>query len=186
MKYFGNCNLLFDWDIVVKQLKTIKPAHTGPDNSLEDLEFVKAFSSIIKIWNKNNIDLLKNGGTNNWDIYLPGVNFEKSIIKKFEDYVNADSIFSWISNIHPGCMSHWHWDASNKESFFETIPNLVRYCCFIMKPTPGHVFMIEDYAFSNSNQGDVWKWNDRKAWHGGVNYGFEEKYMFHFIGKSRE
>jgi len=82
-------------------------------------------------------------------------------------------------------MAHWHWDSSGKEEVFDKIPNMVRYCCFIMQPQPGHVFMTDNKAFAYSNQGDVWQWDDRKLCHGGVNFGFDEKYMFHFIGPSR-
>jgi hypothetical protein len=186
MKYIGNTKNIINWDKILKDLEITDPAHTGPDNSLADPSFVESFKEILSKWNKVEIKTTSEGGTNNWDMYLPEISFDKEIVDKFGNYVNADSLFTWISNIHPGCMSHWHWDASNKESMFETIPNLVRYCCFIMHPQPGHVFMVEDRAFSNSGQGDVWQWDDRKLWHGGVNYGFTEKYMFHFIGKKRQ
>jgi hypothetical protein len=185
MKYIGNTGDLIDWDLIVDQLYGQPPSHTGPDNSLKDPSNIVGFQEILDNWNSVGVKTVKDGGTNNWDMYLPGVNFNAKAVEDFCNYVNADATFAWIANIHPGCMAHWHWDTSGKEDLFDKIPNMVRYCCFITKPTHGHVFMTDNKAFAYCNQGDVWQWDDRKQWHGGVNFGFEEKYMFHFIGPAR-
>jgi len=185
MKYIGNTGDLIDWNSVISTLEGQPPAHTGPDNSLEHPEGIVGFQEIRDKWDAAGIKTVKEGGTNNWEMYLPGLNFDKSVVDNFCNYVNADVTFAWISNIHPGCMSHWHWDTSGKEDMYDLVPNMVRYCCFINRPEFGHVFMTEETAFSYSPQGDVWQWPDRKLWHGGVNFGLSEKYMFHFIGPSR-
>jgi len=185
MNFIGNTGKLIDWDSVTNQLKGQEPAHTGPDNSIERPEDIVGFEEILNNWNKAGVKTVKQGGSNNWDMYLPNVNFDIAVVDKFSDFVNCDMMFAWIANIHPGNMAHWHWDTSGKEDYFDSIPNLVRYCCFIMKPQPGHVFLSDSEAFSYSTQGDVWQWPDRKMWHGGVNFGFEEKYMLHYIGTTR-
>jgi hypothetical protein len=185
MKYIGNTNSLIDWDAVVAHLRTQQPAHTGPDNSLADPSSIVGFQEILDKWNAVGVKTVSQGGTNNWDMFVPRTNFDYKVVDIFSNYVNADVTFAWIANIHPGCMAHWHWDSSGKEEVFDKIPNMVRYCCFIMKPQPGHVFMTDNKAFAYSTQGDVWQWDDRKLCHGGVNFGFDEKYMFHFIGPAR-
>jgi hypothetical protein len=186
MKYIGNTGNLIDWHSIVNQIRGQPPAHTGPDNSLANPDNIAGLQEIVNKWNSVGVKTVSEGGTNNWDMYLPGKNFDHRVVDEFCNFVNADVSFAWIANIHPGCMAHWHWDTSGKEEeLFEKIPNMVRYCCFIMKPQPGHVFMTDDHAFAYTAQGDVWQWTDRKQWHGGVNFGFDEKYMFHFIGPSR-
>lgn len=185
MKYIGNTKNLIDWDSVIYSLKDQKPSHTGPDNSMDSPEGIVGFQEILDNWESVGVKPVRDGGTNNWDMFIPGVNFDREIVEKFCDFVNADVTFAWIANIHPGCMAHWHWDTSGKEDVYDEIPNMVRYQCFINKPHPGHVFMAEDISFSNNAQGDVYQWPDRKLWHGGVNFGFEEKYTFHFIGPKR-
>jgi hypothetical protein len=185
MIYIGNTKNIIDWDSIVDSLKGQPPAHTGPDNSLADPDSIVGFQKILDQWNSVGVKTLTEGGTNNWNVYLPGKNFDNTVIEKFCDFVGADVTVAWIANIIPGCMAHWHWDTSGKEDVFDSIPNMVRYCCFIMKPQPGHVFMTNEYVFSYTSQGDVYEWADRKMWHGGVNFGFEEKYMFHFIGPKR-
>jgi len=186
MKYVGNTGNLINWDEVIEQLRGQPPAHTGPDNSMSDPDNIVGFKEILDNWNKAGVKKLSEGGTNNWDMYLPSKNFDQTVVDKFSEIVQADVLFAWISNIHPGCMAHWHWDTSSKEDYFNSVPNMVRYCCFINKPTYGHVFMTSDLAFAYSNQGDIFEWPSRKLWHGGVNFGFEEKYTFHFLGPSRK
>jgi len=156
MKYIGNTGQSIDWDEIVSSLRGQTPAHTGPDNSLADPDNIVGFKEILDNWNRVGVKTVKEGGTNNWDMYLPEKNFDSSIVKKFCDIVEADVTFAWIANIHPGCMAHWHWDTSGKEDIFDSIPNMVRYCCFIMKPQPGHVFMTAGNAFAYTNQGDIY------------------------------
>lgn len=185
MKFIGNTNQIINWDNVVEHLRGQPPAHTGPDNSLANLQDITGVDEILTNWANAGIKTVGEGGSNNWDMYFPNTNFDNKVVEQFNDYVGCDVMFAWIANIHPGNMAHWHWDTSGKEDYFDSIPNLVRYCCFIMKPQPGHVFMTPNQAFSYSEQGDVWQWPDRKMWHGGTNFGFDEKYMFHYIGTTR-
>lgn len=184
MKYIGNINDIIDWDSVIREIKERPANHTGPDNSLADHSGIVGFQEILDKWNSVGVKTVKEGGTNNWDMYL--LDFNKYVVDTFSDYVNADVMFAWIANIHPGNMAHWHWDTSSKEDMFDAIPNIVRYCCFVTDYVPGHVFMTANHAFSNYHKGDVWQWPDRKLWHGGVNFGLEEKYMMHFIGVTRK
>lgn len=185
MKYVGNTGNSIDWKSIVDSLKNQPPANTGPDNSLADPDNIVGFQEILDKWNSVRVRTVSEGGTNSWDMYYPGTNFDRSVVDKFCDIVGADVTVAWIANLHPGCMAHWHWDTSGKEDVFDAIPNMVRYCCFVMEPHPGHAFMTEDHIFAYSNYGDIYQWPDRKMWHGGVNFGFEEKYMFHFIGPKR-
>ena len=185
MIYIGNTGPLINWDAIIDELSSREPEHTGPDNSLEVPDGIVGLSEIRAAWDSVGVKPLKEGGTNNWDMYLPGYNFSATAVEQFSNFVNADVISAWISNIHPGCMAHWHWDTSGKELVFDSMPNLVRYCGFITDPQPGHVFMAEGTAFAYRSKGEVWKWPDRKMWHGGVNFGLGEKYMFHYIGTSR-
>jgi hypothetical protein len=185
MKYIGNTGTLINWDIIIESLKGQSPAHTGPDNSLEDPDNMIGFQEIVDKWNSVGVKTLSQGGTNNWEMYLPIENFDKSVVDTFSNYVSANTLFAWIANIHPGCMAHWHWDTSSKEDIFDNIPNIVRYSCFITKPHPGHVFMTSDNVVGYVDQGDIYQWPDRKTWHGGINFGFEEKYTLHFIGTQK-
>ena len=186
MKYIGNTGNVINWQRVVDNLATMTPAHTGPDNSLGDESIVDGFK-IEKLWKDAGVKSVSAGGSNQWDMFVINNHFDKSIVDKFCNFVNADVTHCWISRLEPGNMAHWHWDTSSisQQSEFDKIPNIVRYCCFISKPQPGHVFMIEDHCFYNQEQGAVWQWPSRTSWHAGTNFGFENKYLFNFFGPAR-
>lgn len=185
MKFFGNTKDLINWTDLIAELETKDPAYIGPDNSFKDYEDIVGQTEIVENWNRVGVKTVTQGGTNNWGMYIPGLQFDNKIIEDFSNFVNADPTFAWIARITPGNMAHWHWDTSSKADYFDSIPNMVRYCCFIEPPQSGHVFLTEDKAFYKEEQGNIWQWPDRKMWHGGVNFGFTNKYMLHFFGPSR-
>ena len=185
MKYVGNTGNLIDWESVIDDLKKSDPAHTGPNNSVSDPSEIVGMEDLMNKWTKAGVKTVEEGGTNRWDMFFPGQQFSADVVSKFCDFVNADATAAWIARITPGNMAHWHWDTSSHENEFNAIPNMVRYCCFIMKSQPGHVFMTEEGAYCNQEQGSVYQWPSRTMWHGGLNCGMTEKYMFHFFGPAR-
>jgi hypothetical protein len=155
------------------------PGYVGPRHSKDD--DIIGIQEMDRLWSKAGHVLISDGGTGGWDMFFPDKHFDKTIVTKFANFVNADPIDCWISRIHPGNMTPWHWDCNDKEDEYMKL-NISRFTCHISKPQPGHAVMIADKCLYFQDQGNTWKWPARTSWHGGVNCGFSPKYLFNFSG----
>jgi hypothetical protein len=183
LKYLGNTQQLINWQSVVEDLKNTKPGYVGPRHSKNDN--IIGIREMAKKWKEAGHKLIADNGTSGWDMFFPKQHFDESIVTGFSDFVNADVISCWISVIHPGNMTPWHWDCNDNEEEYQKIKNIIRVTCNISKPQVGHVSMVEDECLYFQEQGNVWQWPDRTSWHGGINCGLTPKYLFNFFGVLR-
>lgn len=182
IEFVGNCSHIIDWQEVVDDLTNQTPGYIGPRHREDDP--IKGISDIALLWKNAGYKLLHENGTAGWDMFFPNVNFSESIVNKFSEFVGINPINAWISRVNPGMVAPWHWDANDNEEEYETIVGIKRFSCHISKPSPGHVFIVEDHCFYDQKQGDVYLWPSRKSWHGGANCGLVPKYLFNIFGNT--
>jgi len=178
-KFVGNTNTIIDWDHVINVIKDLSPGYVGPRHSKDD--DIVGIREMSMLWDKAGFKLLKDGGTAGWDMFFPDTHFDRNIVTLFAKFVNVEPIDCWISRIHPGNMTPWHWDCNDKEDEYSKLKTS-RFTCHISKPQVGHITMVEDKCFYFQEQGNVWEWPARTSWHGGINCGLEPKYLFNFFG----
>ncbi len=179
VRFIGNTSNIIDWQSVVDNLSHKIPGYIGPRHSKED--DIIGIKEMDRLWNEAGFKLVDEGGTAGWDMFFPESHFDKSLVNMISNFVSIDPIDCWISRIHPGNMTPWHWDCNDKEDEYSKI-KISRFSCHISKPQFGHATMIEDRCFYFQEQGDLWQWPDRTSWHGGINCGFSPKYLFNIFG----
>jgi hypothetical protein len=179
VKFVGNISNIIDCQSLVDDVATRLPGYIGPRHSKND--DIVGIREMATLWNDAGFVLIADGGNAGWDMFFPGVHFDKQIVDKFSNFVNADPISCWISRIHPGNMTPWHWDCNDKEEEYQKL-NTVRFTGHISAPAVGHVSMVEDYCMYFQDQGNVWQWPSRTSWHGGINCGLSPKYLLNFFG----
>lgn len=183
MKFIGNTNQIINWQEIINDLEKQEPAYIGP--RLEQGNVI-GIGEIADKWNKAGLVTVKNGGSVGWDMFSPGINFDKSIIDTFADYVGCDYTCAWVSRVNPGKMVAWHWDINeNEEQYREDGIELLRFSCHMNKHDVGQVLVVEEHCVYNPNQGDTYQWPSRMSWHGSANFGFTPKYLFNFYGPKR-
>lgn len=179
-KFLGNCSGVINWNSVVQDIKqqiapTVAPMRgMGYSNRVPDkIELSDEFNKTLEIWNTAGYKATDEGGSVEWHMFYPDLNFDKSVVETFCDYYKISSYTNcWISVIHPGNISPWHVDQ------YKINNNNKRYHCHIGLPEMGHIFMLENDYFINNTQGDAYVWNDAKSWHSGVNAGKTSKFLF--------
>ncbi len=114
--------------------------------------------------------------------FKPGKHFDVKFVELFSDYVKATPIVIFVSEIKPGRMAPWHYDIDPFEEENSKKGEIVRFHLHLSEPKPGHIFILEDTAFYNIPQGNVYQWGDINAWHAGSNCGMVPKYLFNFKG----
>ena len=182
VRFIGNTKNIINWKEVVDSLKDQIPAYVGPRHSKNDnIEGIKKMS---ELWNNAGYELISDGGNAGWDMFFPETNFSSSIVEKFSEFVNIEPLSCWISRIHPGNMTPWHWDCNDREEEYSKL-DTARFTCHISEPEAGHIVMIEDSCMYFQETGNVWKWPSRNSWHGGINCGLSDKYLFNFFGVVR-
>lgn len=114
--------------------------------------------------------------------YQSGKHFDTKHTEEIGSIVGATPIMCWVSEIRPGKCTPWHWDINPWEKEHEQLGKLVRYFCFLSKPSPGHIFVTEEDAYYNETQGSIYKYNHIHAWHAGSNVGLIPKFLLTFTG----
>lgn len=178
--FLGNCSNIIDWNLVIDEIKhqiapTVAPMRgMGYSKRVPDkIELSDEFEKTIEIWNTAGYKATDEGGSVEWHMFYPDLNFDKAVVERFCNYFNIQSYNNcWISVIHPGNISPWHIDQ------YKIVEGNKRYHCQIGTPEMGHIFMLEDTYFLSGTQGDTYAWNDPKAWHSGVNAGKTPKFLF--------
>ena len=172
ISYYGNCDII-DWTSIVADLQDQTPAYIGPSHKAGDN--IPGLDEIINLWDKAGYKTVAEGGTVAWDMFIPGTNFDISIVHKFLEFAKMDSYnTAWISRIHPGRFAPLHWDVQDNEP----LPDSIRFHCHIGKPEFGHLFIADDKCLYNQEQGATYQWSSRKLWHAGTNCGLVPKYIF--------
>ena len=168
----GNCSSIIDWNSVIRDCANTEPAFVGPSHKRGDN--LPGLDEILDLWEKHGYQTLQNGGNVGWDMFLPGQQFDSSVVDQFNNYFELECENFWISRVHPGRFAALHWDVHDDE---EIIGDRPRYHCHIGAPAFGHVFLVDEQCFYNQPQGTTYKWESRKLWHAGNNCGITPKYI---------
>lgn len=176
INYIGNCAPLINWDLVVKDLESQKPAYIGPKHKAGDP--IPELKEVTDLWQQAGYKTKQDGGTVSWDMFFPGDNFDPRIADRFAEFVKVEKYTTaWISRIWPGYFAPQHWDVMDDES---NKPDVKRYHCHIGQPSFGHVFIVGHQCLYNQPQGATFEWSSRKLWHAGTNCGLTPKYILNF------
>jgi hypothetical protein len=176
--FYGNC-LEIDWNKLIKHLEKQTPAYIGPSHKEGDP--IPGLEEVTNMWNRAGYKTVAEGGTVAWDMFLPGVNFDQSIVDQFAKYANVENYNSaWVSRIHPGHFAPQHWDVNDDEEKLSKEPDRLRFHVHMSPPAFGHIFIVDDECLVNKEQGSTFKWSSRKLWHAGTNCGLVPKYIFNF------
>jgi hypothetical protein len=178
--YIGNISSILNCDLLISQaVQHDGETHTGnitlpPDNAEYENHLIQKRMAEEAGYTTN--------GAMEFRHFKPGKHFDKEFVDIFSQYVNAKPLVAFVSEIKPGRMAPWHYDIDPFEIEHLKNGELVRFHLHLSKPVPGHVFILEDQVLYNQEQGNVYQWNNRKAWHAGTNCGMVPKYLFNFKG----
>jgi hypothetical protein len=176
-EFIGNCKTII-WQELVESLKD----QEGDSRTYGVNFYINAdgrFNQVIDLWKQAGYD---KSGTVEWINYYPGKHFDQSVISKFEEYTNTNCVKAWVSKIKPGKYAPYHWDIDDHEEEYLKQGKLVRYTAHPCVPSKGQVLIVDKQVFHMEQRGNVYKWEDHRAWHGGGNCSFEPKYLFNFLG----
>jgi hypothetical protein len=183
-KYIGNFKDIIDCDRLMESLKTVDGDIRTPENPYSTKTVLSDRLTIEKLKMR---DMWTDAGYSTsdsveWINFYPDVHFDIEVVNAFSRQVNATPHNVWISSMKPGKCVPWHWDILNDYEKHEHDQTIVRYSFFIDKPQVGKIFVLNDEAYHNIEQGSVYEWNTWDEWHLGFNCGLTQKYLFHFIG----
>jgi hypothetical protein len=150
----------------------------NPLDTQEQKQLAGSYYDLIDIWKNANYRL----EDIEWYDYYPGEHIDISVQTIFGEIVNAKPLRVFVSELYPGKMVPYHWDIEDYELEWQKLGELVRYVCFIEKPKPGHILILDEHCFYNEPEHNIYQWKDRKNWHAGINVGWEPYYLFHFLG----
>lgn len=165
-----------DLSNIISELGEGVPVTTDPSRWNMD---TAGYSEIYKMWQDANF----NPNAIKWTNYYPATHFDSDLVNDVATYLRMNGIHrAWISKVDPGYFAPWHWDVDdNEQTYLEKGP-IKRYSITLSEPTIGQIFILgKDYLY-NTPQGSIFKWNNYKEWHSGINASMVPKYMFHIIG----
>ena len=96
-------------------------------------------------------------------------------------FFNGAKHRSWISRVDPGYYAPWHWDIDDNEKFYLQKGIPTRYSIMIGESFPGQIFIIGQDHIYNCPEGSIFRWNNYKEWHCGINASMVPKYMLHIL-----
>lgn len=137
------------------------------------------FDEIINKWQSAGYE---SSGSVEWINYYPGKHFDNRVIDKLATAMGLSPARCWISKIRPGKMAPYHQDIDDDIEKYLQYGPIERYSIFISRPSLGSVFLLKNQVFHLQPQGTMVKWDNYLDWHAGVNCGFEDKFMLHFLG----
>lgn len=171
---------MIDWNSIIASIIDTPGRSIKPDKSVWNTAN-PAYKELYSQWEAADFNTASIG----WINYYPG-DFDESLSTTFAESVGVTHIRSWISRINPGCCTPWHWDIDDHEQEYLKLGKLRRFSVHISKPAHGHVFIINDQCHYMQDQGTVFEWDSYKDWHAGMNCGFTPKFLYNFLGYSRE
>jgi hypothetical protein len=185
MKHSNSVGIFeYDWSSLLASLEaqtagTIAP-HTGlgyVDGELETVTKPDDLTATLDTWSKSGYKTVSKGGSTEWHMYYPDVNFDPALVSDYMSFLGVEEINAcWISMIKPGYCCPWHIDQHEIRSMGKH-----RFHTHIKQPEMGHVFMIEDEYYLNQSVGQTFLWNDPFLWHAGFNGGKTNKWLLNFV-----
>jgi len=164
------------WDSIINKISELPGKEIILDRTaLTGLEYQKLFN----LWGAAgyNQDSIK------WTNYY-ATDYGYNIEKQFENILGVTHIRSWISRVDPGYTAPWHYDIDSNEEEYLKLGKLRRFVCFIGEPAVGHISIVENECFYNQANGNIYEWNNYRAWHAGANVGLLPKYQYNFLAYS--
>lgn len=178
MKYISNTVNLINWDDVIDLIKD-KPGVTLKYNEQTFNRSLPGFDKLDNEWQEAGYKY--EDDSIEWTNYFPGSDFPQEVVDTFKTIVDVEPWMVWISRIRPGRMAPWHFDAHSRIHELDG-KTVVRYTCYIQKPTFGHVSIVGDSCIYRPLQGSIYQWPSHDAYHCGMNGGYTDKYMFNYWG----
>ena len=174
---FLNTFRRLDWNIIVSNLNNQNGNTITTDPDKWNLD-TSEYSNIYQMWK----DAKFNPNSIKWINYYPNKHYEQDLIDNIQSYLRLSGIHrSWISRVDPGYYAPWHWDIDDNEDLYLQKGTPIRYSIMIGESYPGQIFIIgQDYIY-NCPQGSIFKWNNYKEWHCGINASMVPKYMLHLL-----
>jgi hypothetical protein len=138
-----------------------------------------AYKEIHSLWESSKF----NKDSMQWINYYPSKDYSQELVDDISFYLRLNGVHrSWISRVDPGNFAPWHWDVDDNEQEYLMKGEIKRYSITLCEPTMGHIFIVgEDYLY-NAPQGSIFKWNNHREWHTGINAGMTPKFTFHILG----
>lgn len=90
--------------------------------------------------------------------------------------VKADRVEWWFSKINPCCVFPMHVDAFKTEC-----KNFRRFAVPMQDYVDGHIFIYEGKNLESYKAGDVYEFENPRAWHGAGNISMEPKVSLQFV-----
>lgn len=128
MKNLGVCDTI-DWDSVIEQCASVDPEFVGPSHKRGDT--IPGLDPILDMWVEAGYKTVHEGGTAGWDMFIPGKQFDESVVDEWNTYYGLECNNVWISRVWPGRFAPIHWDVHDDEV---NLPDCPRYHCHIGKP----------------------------------------------------
>lgn len=141
-----------------------------------------SFDEILNLWKKANYTPQQV----EWINYYPEKDFDEKFINTFFKDTNLKLARAWVSKIKPGKSAPWHKDVDDNLEQYESKGKLTRYTCYLNAPAYGQVLSIDNKTYYMVPQGTMIKWGNYMDWHGASNCGFEDQYLFHFLGYEQD
>lgn len=137
------------------------------------------YNEIYKLWKDCNF----NESSMAWYNYYPNADFDAEIVDDIAFYLRLEGVHrAWISRIDPGYYAPLHWDVDDNELKYLTKGPIKRYTITLNQPTLGHIFIVGKDHLYEVPIGSIFKWNDHREWHIGINGGIKSKFTLHVLG----
>lgn len=175
-KFVTNCANTVDWKDVIDGIKDLPGAVVVPDRSKLNSD---EYQALFKLWDSADFNL----ANVKWINYYPQ-DLCYNVAAKFEEILGVKHIRSWVSRIDPGYSAPWHYDIDHDEQEYLKLGQLRRFVCYIGEPAPGHISIIEDSCHYLEKEGNIYEWDNYRAWHAGANVGLTPKYQYNFLAYS--
>lgn len=174
VKFVANCRDNIDWFDVITKLQNYQGKCIVPDKTVLTSP---AYKELFDLWDTSNF----NYSSVQWINYYSS-EYGKNIQIEFEKIVGAKHLRSWISKINPGYCAPWHWDVDDDEEEYIEYGKLKRFVCTIGQQHPWHFSVVGNTSLHNSENGDIFLWDNYKEWHAGMNAGVTPKYQYNYLG----
>ncbi len=169
-----------NWNEVIVSLLEKEGSAVTTDPSRWNTD-TTGYNEIYAMWKNANF----NSDSIKWINYYPRVHFDQSLVDDIADYLNVNVHRAWISRIDPGYFAPKHWDVDDNENEYLLKGDISRYSILMGDPTHGHIFILGDDYLFNCPKGSIFKWNNHRDWHSGINAGMVPKFMFHLIAYNK-
>jgi hypothetical protein len=117
-----------------------------------------------------------------WSNFMTGVNIDLKAANYFSKIVNKNHVKSWLSLIKPGHCVPWHWDIDEHDWGEFNDKHWYVYTIWITEPRLGQVLIVDNQHYYMKPKNFIVEWPSYDAYHACINLGFENCYLYTFVG----